>query len=329
MSMKRSFADVDSQDHDRTSSSAASRGNTVNHPKRQKQYGTDNHKPKEDGTSYAKRRIRNIARLLQRNKDLPANVQNDLQRELATLKATVSDKSFHRKRSAMISKYHMVRFFGSVERKKASRLVKQLKRKIEQSPESDDIEDLKRQLHIAEVDEAYTIYHPHLEPYHSLYGSVKADGKGKQDDQEAEEEVKNQIPTAKIALESERPAMWSVVEKAMKQGIEALQQLQERRPDDFSTSSAKPSRVLGKSGQRRPDSGKQGQAAGRGAAKDKSEAKNEAKAVPSNGNGNGNGTKMGEKTQLNRRERRRLMREAQAEKDSDDEEDGGGFFEGL
>lgn len=67
---------------------------------------------KEGRQGFAKKRIRNIERLLERNKDLPANVQNDLQRELATLKATVSDKSFHRKRSAMISKYHMVRFFG-------------------------------------------------------------------------------------------------------------------------------------------------------------------------------------------------------------------------
>ncbi|KAG6004754.1 hypothetical protein E4U21_000784 [Claviceps maximensis] len=331
MSMKRSFADVDSQDHDGTSSSAASHGFARAHPKRQKNHGAGTPKAKEDGTSYAKKRTRNIARLLQRNKDLPANVQNDLQRELATLKATIADKSLHRKRSAMISKYHMVRFFESVERKKASRLAKQLKRKIEQSPDADDVEDLKRQLHIAEVDEAYTIYHPHLEVYQSLYGSVKADDKEKQDDQEAEEEVENRIPTAKIALGSERPPMWSVVEKAMKQGIEALQQLRERRPDEFSTSTAKSSRAPGKADQSRQNNGKQRQAAGRDAVKDKSGTKGEAKTMPNNSNSSGNQTRTqtGQKTPLNRRERRRLMREAEAEKDSDDEKDGGGFFEGL
>ncbi|KAG5993229.1 hypothetical protein E4U54_003427, partial [Claviceps lovelessii] len=211
----------------------------------------------------------------------------------------------------------------------ASRLVKQLKRKIEQSPGSDDTDDLKRQLHIAEVDEAYTIHHPHLEPYQSLYGSVKADGKEKQDGKEAEEEVKNQIPTAKIALGSERPPMWSVVEKAMEQGIEALQQLRERRPDDFSTSTAKPSRAPGKLGQGRPVHVKQGQAAGLDAAKDRSGAKSGAKTTPSNSNQTQTGAGAGAKTSLNRRERRRLMREAEAEKNSDEEEDGGGFFEGL
>ncbi|KAG5949296.1 hypothetical protein E4U53_005919 [Claviceps sorghi] len=316
---------MDSQDHNGTSPSAASHGNTLNHGKRQKQHGTGNLKAKEDRTSFAKKRIRNIERLLQRNKDLPANVQNDLQRELATLKAAVADKSFHKKRSAMISKYHMVRFFGCAERKKASRLVKQLKRKIEQNPDSADVEHLKRQLHIAEVDEAYTVYHPHLEPYRSLYGSVKADSKDNQDDDEAAGDMKNQMPTAKIALESGRPPMWSVVEKAMEQGMGALQQLRERRPDDLSTSIAKPARAPGKVGQSRPVMSKQGQAAGRVAAEDKSGAKNEAKTMHSNSSRR----QTGEGTQLNRRERRRLMREAEAEKNSDDDEEGGGFFEGL
>ena len=63
---------------------------------------------------YSRKRARNIERLLKRKQDLPADVQNDLQRELAALKSTVSDKAFQKKRSAMISKYHMVRFFGEL-----------------------------------------------------------------------------------------------------------------------------------------------------------------------------------------------------------------------
>ncbi|KAG6035703.1 hypothetical protein E4U19_004401 [Claviceps sp. Clav32 group G5] len=323
MSLKRSFADVESQDHNGAPSSATHHGK-ASYPKRQKQYGTGIQKAKEDRASFAKKRIRTIARLLQRNTDLPAHVQNDLQRELATLKATVADKSIHKRRSAMISKYHMVRFF---ERKKASRLVKQLKRKIEQSPKSDDVEDLKRQLHIAEVDEAYTIYHPHLEPYRSLYGNVKADSKGNQDgedSEEAEEEAKNDAPIAKKALNAERPSMWSVVEKTMEQGLEALQQLRERRPDDFSVSATKPPRATKNSAHSKPDTSKQDPAGRDAAVKSNHDAKKDAKTTIASGR-----TQTGEKAPLNRRERRRLMREAEAEKDSDDEADGGGFFEGL
>ncbi|KAG5967112.1 hypothetical protein E4U58_002294 [Claviceps cyperi] len=318
MSLKRSFADVESQDHNGTPSSAEIHGK-ASYPKRQKQYGTGIQKAKEDRASFAKKRIRTIARLLQRNTDLPAHVQNDLQRELATLKATVADKSIHKRRSAMISKYHMVRFF---ERKKASRLVKQLKRKIEQSPGSDDVEDLKRQLHIAEVDEAYTIYHPHLEPYRSLYGNVKLDSKGKQDgedSEETEEEAKNDAPIAKKALNAERPSMWSIVEKTMEKGLEALQQLRERRPDDFSVSATKPPRAT-----KNPAHSKQDPARRDAAFKSNHDATKEAKSTISSGR-----TQTGETTPLNRRERRRLMREAEAEKDSDDEAEGGGFFEGL
>ncbi|KAG6223077.1 hypothetical protein E4U34_001074 [Claviceps purpurea] len=323
MSLKRSFADVESQDHNGTPSSATHHGKS-SYPKRQKQYGTGIQKAKEDRASFAKKRIRTIARLLQRNTDLPAHVQNDLQRELATLKTTVADKSIHKRRSAMISKYHMVRFF---ERKKASRLVKQLKRKIEQSPDSDDVENLKRQLHIAEVDEAYTIYHPHLEPYRSLYGNVKADSKGRQDgedSEEAEEEAKNDAPIAKKALDAERPSMWSVVEKTMKQGLEALQQLRERRPDDLSVSATKPPRATKSPAHSKQDTSKQDPAGRDAAVKSNHDAKKEAKTTIPSGR-----TQTGEKTPLNRRERRRLMREAEAEKDSDDEAEGGGFFEGL
>lgn len=69
-------------------------------------------KAKHGSTEFARKRIRNIERLFQRNADLPANVRNDLERELAAHKAIISDKSFQKRRSAMISKYHMVRFFG-------------------------------------------------------------------------------------------------------------------------------------------------------------------------------------------------------------------------
>lgn len=80
--------------------------------KKRKHNGKSKHKPNEGSSEWAKKRARTIGRLLKRNQDLPANVRNDLERELAALKTTVSEKAFQKQRSAMISKYHMVRFFG-------------------------------------------------------------------------------------------------------------------------------------------------------------------------------------------------------------------------
>lgn len=166
-----------------------------------------------------------------------------------------------------------------------------------------------------------------MEPYHSLYGSVRADSKEKQDGRESEDEKMNQAPAAKVALDSERPPMWCVVEKTMEQGIEALQQLRERRPSDASASTTKPSRVPSKASQSRSDNKKQDKPTARHAANEKSgiKAKDEATSC----NQKQKQKQTGEKTALNRRERRRLMREAEAEKNSEDEEEGGGFFEGL
>ncbi|KID80010.1 rRNA-processing protein efg1 [Metarhizium brunneum] len=309
--MKRSFSDVD---NDVESQPRPARANGFN-PKRQKQYGTGKHKAKEGSLEYSRKRARNIERLLHRKKDLPANVQNDLQRELESHKSTVSDKSFLKRRSAMIAKYHMVRFF---ERKKASRLVKQIKRKIEQNPGTEDADDLKRQLHIAEVDEAYTIYHPHLDPYISLYGNSKSEGNDKGEDAaEDDSETKQIRAAAKAALDAKRPPMWSVVEKTMEEGPEALKQLRERRSADDSAHSApatKKHSPTTRTSSNKPDSRQGHEQAhdqqSRAGAKDKASKQ-----------------QKGEQSQLNRRERRRLMRETIAAEP--DEDDDGGFFEEM
>lgn len=81
-------------------------------PRNRKQYGTGKGRAKEGSIEYAKKRTRNIQRLMQRNADLPANVRNEMERELASHKQTINDRTFQKRRSAMISKYHMVRFFG-------------------------------------------------------------------------------------------------------------------------------------------------------------------------------------------------------------------------
>ncbi|KAL6827074.1 hypothetical protein J3E69DRAFT_365596 [Trichoderma sp. SZMC 28015] len=282
--------------------------------KRHKSYIGRKRQAQED--SGAKKRIRAIERSLRRNQDMPANVRIDLERELASQKQIMEDKAYKKKRSTMISKYHMVRFF---ERKKASRLVKQLKRQLEQESDADKAEKIRHDLHIAEVDEAYTLYFPHLETYVGLYSST---AKKTSDEEETEE---SKLAAAKAALEAERPPMWAVIEKALAEGPPALEQLRDRRsPDDTgkiddtqppirprptAPSSAPERRHNGASQHTR---GQQQQRPGKGPnTSSKHDNKDISQAV-------------------NRRERRRLMREAQeATNDEDDENGDGGFFEGL
>ncbi|KAI9903390.1 hypothetical protein N3K66_002742 [Trichothecium roseum] len=268
--------------------------------KKQK-FGTKaKHRAKEGSIEYSKKRIRNIERLFQRNADLPSDVRNDLERELATHKATVSDKGFQKRRSALISKYHMVRFF---ERKKAMRLVKQLKRKIEGAQDPAETEQLQQHLHIAQVDEAYTVHHPHAEPYISLYGGSKSTDKDDEDDDDAE----SKTPKAKAMLEDERPPMWKTVEQAMEQGPEALRALRERRTADegsaVTTQRAKKPKTS---------------VVAQPAPAEKKQAVSTPKPTPAPKQ-----AKDGKQV-MNRRERRKLMREAQ---DEEKEDDGEGFFD--
>ena len=66
-----------------------------------------------DSINAIKKRARAIERLLARdNLKIPANKQNDLERELAAHKRRIEDARTKKDRSRMIQKYHMVRFFG-------------------------------------------------------------------------------------------------------------------------------------------------------------------------------------------------------------------------
>lgn len=85
------------------------RFNPKNIAKRQK----TTQKINDGNLSQIKKRVRAIERLLEhKNEKLPANVRNDLGRELKAHKQRIADESDKRLRSKMISKYHMVRFFG-------------------------------------------------------------------------------------------------------------------------------------------------------------------------------------------------------------------------
>lgn len=102
MGTKRSFSEVEAGDH-----GAKERKHRDKKPQFKKL------KRKEENINWVKKRARTIERLFQRdNAKLPANVQKDLERELAAHKQRIDDEKFRKRRSDMIGKYHMVRFFG-------------------------------------------------------------------------------------------------------------------------------------------------------------------------------------------------------------------------
>ncbi|KAH7188786.1 uncharacterized protein B0J16DRAFT_413211 [Fusarium flagelliforme] len=300
MAQKREHSEIGSPEpRDRASFNGA---------KKRKQ-SKSKHRPNEGTSTWAKKRTRTIERLLNRNQELPANVRNDLERELGALKATVDDKSFQKLRSAMISKYHMVRFF---ERKKASRLARQLRKKIDQteSTETEELEELKRDLHIAEVDEAYTQHFPHAEPYISLYTNAKSE---KQEEEKDDDKLDYTPLKQRGLLHTERPPIWSEVEQAMKDGFHALRNIRERRPAEV-TEPTKPERNQNK--------------ANASTNKDKTvpvakaQPKKETKPTPYTKGKPGAAPK-------NRRERRLAERQGAQPvvTNDDDDSDEGGFFE--
>ncbi|POS80128.1 hypothetical protein DHEL01_v201464 [Diaporthe helianthi] len=214
MGFKRPHSDVDG---------GSSRQNGPN--KKSKPH-FQSHKPASHGNSTqlgvslheVKRRARNIERRFAKGDDLPADVQQKLERELAQCKAQIDEILHKKKRHDMISKYHKVRFF---ERKKAERLRKKLQKQAEERTDPEEEVRIAADLHIADVDYHYTRYFPFLERYESLY-TAPEDSK----DDEAGDK-----PAALRALHSERPPMWKVVEEAMRHGQAALEELQERRPE--------------------------------------------------------------------------------------------------
>lgn len=235
MGSKRPHSDLDG---------ASSRHNAPNKRTRQ---NFQSHKPATQNSSTqlgvslheVKRRARNIERRFAKGDDLPADVKQKLDRELVQCKVQIDEITHKKRRHDMISKYHRVRFFGTyptrllasprisvanapcLERKKAERLRKKLKKQADEATDPEEKAKIEAELHIADVDYHYTRYFPFLERYESLYTTPED---SKDDDAEGQ-------PAAIRALHSERPPMWKVVEEAMSNGQAALEELQERRPE--------------------------------------------------------------------------------------------------
>lgn len=198
--------------------------------------------------------------------------------------------------------------------------MKQLRRKLEQESDSSEAEKIRHDLHIAEVDEAYTLYFPHLETYVGLYSSNAK----KSAEEETEEE---KIAAAKAALEAERPPMWSVIEKALAEGKHALEKLRDRRsPDDNGEIDDTQPPIRLRATPKAPSNTP--------ASRHNSAPRKNQEQQQRSGKAPEPSASHGDKDQhpeLNRRERRKLMREAleAATNDEDDENGDGGFFEGV
>lgn len=135
----------------------------------------------------------------------------------------------------MISKYHMIRFF---ERRKAERVLKRLQKQQQKTQEDDETaKELQRDIHTAEIDLCYTQYHPHLEPYTSLYsGNNKGskarkgyDGKEEKGSAKSTKKEWGEPTSALQHLHAPRPPVWHEIEAAMVEGQRALERIRERK----------------------------------------------------------------------------------------------------
>jgi hypothetical protein len=199
-----------------------------------------------------------------------------------------------------------------LERKKASRLAKQLRKKIDQteSTETDELEGLKRDLHVAEVDEAYTQHFPHAEPYISLYTNAKSE---KEEEDKDDDKLDYTPLKQRGLLHTERPPMWSEIEQAMKDGPHALRNLRERRPAEITE---------GTQSERNQNKSKAPTGKDKALTTSKAQPKPETKPTPYTKGKPGAAPK-------NRRERRLAERQGAQPvvKSDDDDSDEGGFFE--
>lgn len=231
---KRKLADVDSE------AMGHGRDSTPGGPSSKR---SKTQKVKPDNMPWVRKRARTIERLLRTSQDLPANVQNDLERELGHHRSRIAKSAEDKQRKDMISKYHMVRFFGtyvvfmgqkqcpisvinvtilSVERKKADRLAKRLRTQLGSTEDEAEKKDIAANLRVAEMDGVYARFFPHRERYISLYPVAESGASAKKEDK-AESASK-----AVQALKSERPPIWYEIERAERKGMSALVAIRER-----------------------------------------------------------------------------------------------------
>ena len=79
--------------------------------------------PSFRSTNALKSKVRDLTRLLDHSKDLPANVRVEKERALVGYRADLEYAQDEKRRSDMIKRYHMVRFFGMYTREISSIII--------------------------------------------------------------------------------------------------------------------------------------------------------------------------------------------------------------
>lgn len=323
MGAKRSYEDVESASEGSDSGSES----TSKRAKYQDKEGTL-------GRSKSKKRVHTIRKQLDHDEDLPADVRIELQRELTVHEMAIAEQAFRKKRAAMIAKYHMVRFFGkdgcrpcallviqkanlspspSPERKKAMRTAKRLKKRIGDATDPQEIKRLQKELHVAEVDEAYAQHFPHIETYISLYPKSQS----KQNTSAKEEEEETSTATECVP-KTEKPPMWTAIENALKEGPQALAKIREQKGpvDERETTGRRKTQKGNKSAMSIQGGGKAAAAESVPDTSDKYPPVRPPAITQTH-------KKEGKAPAMNRRERRKLMREMVKE----EQNEGESFFE--
>lgn len=190
------------------------------------------------------------------------------------------------------------------------RLAKRLKKRLDKATDAKEIERLRHQLHVAEVDEAYAQHFPHSEPYINLY----AKSKSKSEPEEEEEDTS----AGETVLGTERPSIWTTIEEAMKEGPQALKKIRERRPVE-EQATTEPREAQKEEKLTVPPQSRKGATSVPPNKSDKYPPVRPPAVVQKPG-------QNGKAPAMNRRERRRLMREAAA-KSGEDKNEGESFFE--
>ncbi|KAL8996265.1 MAG: hypothetical protein Q9169_004196 [Polycauliona sp. 2 TL-2023] len=159
-----------------------------------------------------KSNIRSVSRVLDHAQDLPLDVRIEKERALAGYKQDLEKAQHEKERQRMIKKYHMVRFF---ERQKATRNLKKLRTRLSSvQRNSPEHEALELEIHNAEVDLNYALYHPLMQKYVGLFPRNPTQGAIDGMDKSG---------TKSAHIRRDQLAMWAVVETCMKDGtLQAL-----------------------------------------------------------------------------------------------------------
>lgn len=151
-------------------------------------------------------RIHSLRKQLARG-TLPSTIQQEKERELAALLHEQTKTVSKQQAKKTLEKYHYVRF---LERRKAEKKLKQLRKQQDAHGESDD---LSKRIHEMEVNRNYAIYAPLGEKYVSIFVSGV----------EGESKDSNMHPGKRPP----KPAMWYTIETAMLGGEADLEALRE------------------------------------------------------------------------------------------------------